>query len=275
MGCNCDKNLEELEIEKDNNYQQLENNFLENKGYRNDIKTNFHKSSTLNPSSKAFYSKDKATFDYLSTITENNETINKEENNIGNNIIEEDKEEEDEENIDKTKPTDEFSQILLGFINKLRENPHSCINLIQNSESNIQIDKHHRLIYKSRAKVALNKGLKSFEEAKLILSNTKPMEKLKYDYNLRIKMPKEEKDIKNKNYLKNAVFIKNDNGMDIKSYWREIIWEPETCFILMIVDDNGKHSGAKRRDILNPNYKYIGLNSKMINKSFACYITLK
>ena len=275
MGCNCDKNLEELEIEKDNNYQQLENNFLENKGYRNDIKTNFHKSSTLNPSSKAFYRKDKATFDYLSTITENNETINKEENNIGNNIIEEDKEEEDEENIDKTKPTDEFSQILLGFINKLRENPHSCINLIQNSESNIQIDKHHRLIYKSRAKVALNKGLKSFEEAKLILSNTKPMEKLKYDYNLRIKMPKEEKDLKNKNYLKNEVFIKNDNGMDIKSYWREIIWDPETCFILMIVDDNGKNSGAKRRDILNPNYKYIGLNSKMINKSFACYITLK
>ncbi len=274
MGCNCDKNLEELEIEKDNNYQQLENNFLENKGYRNDIKTNFHKSSTLNPSSKAFYSKDKATFDYLSTITENNETINKEENNIGINIIEEDKE-EDEENIDKTKPTDEFSQILLGFINKLRENPHSCINLIQNSESNIQIDKHHRLIYKSRAKVALNKGLKSFEEAKLILSNTKPMEKLKYDYNLRIKMPKEEKDLKNKNYLKNEVFIKNDNGMDIKSYWREIIWDPETCFILMIVDDNGKNSGAKRRDILNPNYKYIGLNSKMINKSFACYITLK
>ena len=275
MGCKCDKNLEELEIEKDNNYQQLENNFLENKGYRNDIKTNFHKSSTLNPSSKAFYSKDKATFDYLSTNTENNETINKEENNIGNNIIEEDKEEEDEENIDKTKPTDEFSQILLGFINKLRENPHSCINLIQNSESNIQIDKHHRLIYKSRAKVALNKGLKSFEEAKLILSNTKPMEKLKYDYNLRIKMPKEEKDLKNKNYLKNEVFIKNDNGMDIKSYWREIIWDPETCFILMIVDDNGKNSGAKRRDILNPNYKYIGLNSKMINKSFACYITLK
>lgn len=274
MGCNFDKNLEELEIEKDNNYQQLENNFLENKGYRNDIKTNFHKSSTLNPSSKAFYRKDKATFDYLSTITENNETINKEENNIGINIIEEDKE-EDEENIDKTKPTDEFSQILLGFINKLRENPHSCINLIQNSESNIQIDKHHRLIYKSRAKVALNKGLKSFEEAKLILSNTKPMEKLKYDYNLRIKMPKEEKDLKNKNYLKNEVFIKNDNGMDIKSYWREIIWDPETCFILMIVDDNGKHSGAKRRDILNPNYKYIGLNSKMINKSFACYITLK
>ena len=274
MGCNCDKNLEELEIEKDNNYQQLENNFLENKGYRNDIKTNFHKSSTLNPSSKAFYSKDKATFDYLSTITENNETTNKEENNIGINIIEEDKE-EDEENIDKTKPTDEFSQILLGFINKLRENPHSCINLIQNSESNIQIDKHHRLIYKSRAKVALNKGLKSFEEAKLILSNTKPMEKLKYDYNLRIKMPKEEKDIKNKNYLKNEVFIKNDNGMDIKSYWREIIWDPETCFILMIVDDNGKNSGAKIRDILNPNYKYIGLNSKMINKSFACYITLK
>ena len=274
MGCNCDNNFEELEIQDGNNYQQSGNSNIENDQFNNNLKINFHKSSTLNPTSKAIFSKNKTNFDYLSTITENNEAINSEENNQEKKIIQE-KDEEDEENIDKSKPTDEFSQALFDLINKLRENPHSCINLIQNSESNIQTDKHQRLIYKSRAKVALNNGLKAFEEAKLILSNTKPMEKLKYDYNMRIRMPKEEKNIKNKNYLKNQILIKNDNGIDIKAYWREIIWDPETCFILMVVDDNGKNSGAKRREILNPSYKYIGLNSKMINKSFACYITLK
>ena len=101
------------------------------------------------------------------------------------------------------------------------------------------------------------------------------MEKLIFDYNMRIRIPKNEKDIKNKDYLRNQILIKNDTGMGIKSYWREIIYDPETCFILMIVDDNGKKAGMKRRDILNPKFKYIGISSGMINKSFACYITLK
>ena len=43
----------------------------------------------------------------------------------------------------------------------------------------------------------------------------------------------------------------------------------------MIVDDNGKRAGYKRRSILNPEYKYIGISSKMIGNNFICYITLR
>ena len=274
MGCDCTKKIEELELKDNENYKENYGlkeirKYPEFEKQNNDkIKLNFHISS---PNLKTY---GKNTLDYLTTISENNEGYNKEENNQEKNIIEEDQD-EDDENIDKNRPMDEFSQILLDEINKLREDPHAYIELIQNSETNIQTDKKHGLIYKSKVKVELIKGLKAFEEAKLLLSNTKPMNKLIYDYKMRIKLPKNEKDIKNKNYLKNQVLIKSDNGINISSYWREIIYEPETCFLLMIVDDNGKKSGYKRRGILNPEYKYIGLSSIRINKSFACYITLR
>ena len=42
----------------------------------------------------------------------------------------------------------------------------------------------------------------------------------------------------------------------------------------MVVDDSDKKPGNKRKDLLNPNYQFIGISSKMINKSFVCYITL-
>ena len=276
MGCDCEKKIEEFEIQKDGNYysQEEQNEQHSENQSGNRIKLNFHKRLPISPNLRALSSKEKPNMDFLLTITENNDTINREENNLEKQIIQED-EKENEENIDKSRPTDEFSQILLDEINKLREDPHSFIELIHNSEVNINTDKRKRLIYNSRVKVALNKGIKSFEEAKLLLSNTKPMEKLIFDYNMRIRVPKNEKDIKNKDYLRNQILIKNDTGIGIKSYWREIIYDPETCFILMIVDDNGKKAGMKRRDILNPKFKYIGISSGMIYKSFACYITLK
>ena len=41
----------------------------------------------------------------------------------------------------------------------------------------------------------------------------------------------------------------------------------------MIVDDTGSKTGLKRKDILNPDYKYIGISSVTIGKTFACYVT--
>ncbi len=65
-----------------------------------------------------------------------------------------------------------------------------------------------------------------------------------------------------------------EKGINIRSYWRDVIKDPEISFLLMIVDDNGHKSGKKRKDILNPNMKYIGISSVEINNNFACYITL-
>ena len=280
MGCRCDSKFEELEIEKSANIENPNSNpNFQTISEVNKISSNntlLHKSSTLTPDIKNYLSKHNEIFQ---TISDKNVTINYDENTSKKNTIDYYQPEEDdslEENIiDKSVPSDEFSKYIFTQINLLRENPSSYINLIQGSESNIQRDKKNRLIYKTKLKVALDKGIKAFEEAKLILSNTKPMPKLNFDYDMKLKLPKNEINIKSNNYLKNQVLIKGDKGINIKAYWKEIIYDPETCFVLMIVDDNGKKAGFKRRNLLNPEYKYIGISSKNINNNFICYITLR
>ena len=280
MGCRCDSKFEELEIEKSANIENPNSNpNFQTISEVNEISSNntlLHKSSTLTPDIKNYLSKHNEIFQ---TISDKNVTINYDENTSKKNTIDYYQPEEDdslEENIiDKSVPSDEFSKYIFTQINLLRENPSSFINLIQGSESNIQRDKKNRLIYKTKLKVALDKGIKAFEEAKLILSNTKPIPKLNFDYDMKLKLPKNEINIKSNNYLKNQVLIKGDKGISIKAYWKEIIYDPETCFVLMIVDDNGKKAGFKRRNLLNPEYKYIGISSKNINNNFICYITLR
>ena len=281
MGCRCDSKFEELEIEKSANKENPNSNpNFQTISEVNKISSNntlLHKSSTLTPDIKNYLSKHNEIFQ---TISDKNVTINYDENTSKKNTIDyyQPEEEDDslEENIiDKSVPSDEFSKYIFTQINLLRENPSSFINLIQGSESNIQRDKKNRLIYKTKLKVALDKGINAFEEAKLILSNTKPMPKLNFDYDMKLKLPKNEINIKSNNYLKNQVLIKGDKGISIKAYWKEIIYDPETCFVLMIVDDNGKKAGFKRRNLLNPEYKYIGISSKNINNNFICYITLR
>ena len=273
MGCKCDSKPEELEL--DNLEKKTKEEFQTiNKESKTENSLSYRKSSDIN---NHLLKND----EIYQTLSDKYGTIYLDENTSKKNTIEiMEKEEENNESfeenelIDKSVPQDEFSKYIFSQINLLRENPSAFIELIRNSESNIQIDKKNRLIYKTKVKVALNKGIKAFEEAKLILSNTKPMEKLKYNYDMNLKFPKKETNIKNSEYLKNQVFLKNNKGIKIKAFWKEIIYEPETCFVLMIVDDNGKKSGFKRGSLLNPEYKYIGICSKMINDKFICYITL-
>ena len=72
---------------------------------------------------------------------------------------------------------------------------------------------------------------------------------------------------------KKKIKKKKKNGIPIKSYWRDIIKEPETSFLMMIVDDTGLKAGLKRKDMLNPGMKYIGISSVKIEKSFVWYMT--
>ena len=65
-----------------------------------------------------------------------------------------------------------------------------------------------------------------------------------------------------------------NNGISVKSYWRDIIKDPEISFLMMMVDDNGIKSGMGREDLMDPKMKYIGISSIEINGSFVCYITL-
>jgi hypothetical protein len=170
-------------------------------------------------------------------------------------------------------PKDEFSKYIFEHINMLREDPKSFIKNIEEAKSFISRNKDNKLIYKKKIKVLLSQGLLAFEEAIAILQFCKPMNKLIFEPNLMVKLPKSEDDIKNKDYFKNEIKHMIEKGIPIQAYWRDIIKEPETSFLMMVVDDTGVKSGLKRKDILDPNKKYIGISSICIGKHFVCFLT--
>ena len=171
-------------------------------------------------------------------------------------------------------PSDNFSKALFSQINKIRSNPQSYINFIENSKKNIMTDKKGRLIYNGTIKIALTRGEQAFDEAIDFLKKSKSMEQLVFNPYLTVEMPKTANEIKYKNDLRYKVEKMINKGIIIKSFWRDVIRDPEISFLMMMVDDTGEKSGLRRRDLLDPNMKYIGINSIEINGSFACYITL-
>ena len=172
------------------------------------------------------------------------------------------------------KPEDSFSSFMFRKINALRENPSSFIDAIEKAKSNIQLDKSGIKIYKTSVKVALNNGESAFDNAIELLKKTKPMQKLQFNPDFLIDIPNNEVDVKSKQYLTDQVKLKLDAGIDVKSFWKDIVSDPESCFILTIVDDSGKNPGSKRDDILNKDLKYIGISTVKIGRSFACYMVL-
>jgi len=172
-----------------------------------------------------------------------------------------------------TLPIDNYSKYMLDEINKIRADPQSFIGIIEDAKDNIK-NKNGKIFYNGKVKIALSKGESAFNDAINYLRNTKPMEKLKYSKLMTVKPPVNERNINDKRYIGNKVKIMLKNGIKIKSYWRDIINDPEISFLLMIVDDNGLKSGMRRNDILDPDMKYIGISSVQVNHSFSCYITL-
>ena len=170
-------------------------------------------------------------------------------------------------------PQDEFSKYIYEHINKIRADPQSFIPNIEEAKRYITRNKNNKLIYKKNIKVALSQGVLAFEEAISILKICKPMDKLIFLPNLVVKLPENEEDILDKNYFKNEIKKMKQNGIPIHSYWRDIIKEKVTSFLMMIIDDTGLKFGLKRKDILDPNMKYIGICSTNIGKYFVCFMT--
>ena len=173
-----------------------------------------------------------------------------------------------------TVPLDNYSRYLLEQINRIRLDPQSFIGVIEDAKANIIKDKYGRIVYNGKMKIALAQGETSFKEAIDYLKKVDSMEPLKYAPQLTVIPPQNELEIEDKDDLSRKVIDMINAGINVKSYWRDVIKDPQISFLLMIVDDNGVKSGMKRKDILNPNMKFIGISSAEINRNFACYITL-
>ena len=171
-------------------------------------------------------------------------------------------------------PGDNFSKALLSQINSIRANPQSYISIIQKEKNNIIVDKRGRLIYNGKNKIALTRGEEAFNEAIDFLKSSKATDRLIYNPYLTVEMPKTENEIRFVNDLRYKVDGLVNKGIIIKSFWRNVIRDPDISFLMMIVDDMGEKSGMRRKDLLDPNMKYIGISSVEINGIFVSYIIL-
>jgi hypothetical protein len=172
-------------------------------------------------------------------------------------------------------PEDNYSKYLLEQINKIRTEPQSFIGVIEDAKDNIKKSKHGKYYYNfNQTKVGLKEGEIAFNQAIEYLKALQPMNPITFSQSLIPTPPKNQEEIHDINYLRKNIVEMMKNGFNVKSYWRDFINDPEICFLLMIVDDNGKKKGLRRNDILNPNMKYIGISSVQINDDYVNYFVL-
>ena len=268
------------------NYKEMKNNknnnnYEQNYNYNYEFKKKYSNNNKRNKNIiyQDFYYKE-ITYGSSSSSSSNRSSIKSQLNNKNNNDELRKSFPEDNNrnillnNLEK-EPEDEFSRYIFKEINNIRKNPKSFIEKIESSKKNIIIDKRNNCIYKGKQKISLNNGVYAFENTIKHLKILRPMNELIYSPNMNIKLPFNEEEINNRNYQHDMIeFLRKKNKININSFWREIIKDPEECFLLMIVDDCGTNCGNKRKDLLDNRIKYIGINSIKIGKYFACYIEL-
>ena len=182
----------------------------------------------------------------------------------------------DKINEEKNAKYSEYPEKMLLLINKIRADPVSYADIIEDSIQNIveEQDKDDetktRIIYKRKVKVALNRGELAFKEAADELRNMNSMPPLELKNDICIPLPEDEDEIKDSSYLREQVRILRENT-NIDVFFKDLIKVPEVSALLMIVDDSGKNPGKKRQAVLNKDFKYIGISSKFIGKTFIAY----
>ena len=250
MGCQCANQKEEVKDELAKNEDNIEETEKNN---------NFEQKEEIFRSS-------------------NQEGENQEQIKESNNENQRD-EEEYNERINEVKNTKyaDYPEKMLELINKIREDPASYADIIEDSIQNIienQDDDEGKpkIIYKKKVKVALTRGEPAFREAAEILRNMESLPPLEFKNDICVPLPDNESDIKDSSYLREQVNILRETT-NIDVFFKDLIKLPEVSALLMIVDDGEKNAGRKRNAILNKNFKYIGINSKFIGKTFIAYFT--
>ena len=204
--------------------------------------------------------------------------INKNENIDQHNAqnAQEDEDYLEKLNEEKNAKYAEYPDKMIEIINKIRENPNAYADFIEDSIKYIieipdkEEETKTKLIFKKKVKVALNRGEVAFHEAAEILRNMEPLPPLEFNGNICIPLPQNEEELKDPNYLKDQVkALKENNNIDL--YFKDLIKLPDVSALLMVVDDNAKNTGRKRNAILNKDFKYIGINSHFVGKTFLAY----
>lgn len=144
--------------------------------------------------------------------------------------------------------------------------------LIPNIQPNVDGKKGFLYIQEKVPKVTLNKGEPAFKEVMEKLNNLAPMEKLKIKKELNMEIPEREE---YKNEYINELF--NAKKEELKDSFKNITCHYDigssiatVSAALQVVDDSN-FKGARRNNILNPSFKYVGFGSHKVKAKNYCF----
>ena len=181
----------------------------------------------------------------------------------------------------------DYNTRIVEYINKLRTNPKEYAKFILSNMQYIykrvkiiaddltgQNEEKVEYYFKKKVKVELYKGEIAFIEAAKFLSDLNPLNELEIKEEIKINiLPEKEEEINN-----DKIFIKNQlneikKKFNVSAFFKDNVKNPEIGLMLMIIGDYKNSQNKKRNALLNPDYKYIAVNSKFIGDKFVSYFT--
>ena len=238
-------------------------------------------------------------------INNNNENIKSNESNFNNNnysnILEDDDRKKIIKSLIKNKcpkeienKVQESSNILssnkvdynirvIDLINQIRIDPEKYaevilnnirfiskeIRIIANDETG-QNEEKQEIFFQKKVKYKLNKGEKAFIRAADYIRNIEPMNELMIKDEIKLMLPENETELNDNTFVKKQL-IEIRKNYNINAFFKDNVKNPEVGMLLMIVGDSKNNENKKRNAILNPEYKYISVNSKFLGDSFIAF----
>ena len=221
----------------------------------------------------------------------NNENIlkstNKQSENEKDNIKEKNKINVSINSVVSSSNKGDYNSRIIDLINKLRTDPKSFAEIILSNMQYINkkikivsdnttghVEEKIQIFFQKKVKVELYRGEEAFIETANFLHNLKPLNQLIYKDDIKINiLPENEEEIKNDKFLLKDQIIEIRKKSNINAFFKDNVKNPEIGLMLMIIGDYKTSQNKKRNTILNPDYKYIAVNSKFIGQKFVSYFT--
>ena len=181
----------------------------------------------------------------------------------------------------------DYNTRMVDLINKLRTNPKEYAKIILSNIQYIQKrvkitadditgqnEEKEEIFFQKKIKVELYRGEIAFLETAEFLNKLKPLKELKVKEEIKMNLLPETED----QILNDKILIKNQldeikKRFNISAFFKDNLRNPEIGLMLMIIGDNKNSQNKKRNALLNPDYKYIAVNSKFIGDKFVSYFT--
>ena len=181
----------------------------------------------------------------------------------------------------------DYNTRMFDLINKLRTNPKEYAKIILSNIQYIQKrvkitadditgqnEEKEEIFFQKKIKVELYRGEIAFFETAEFLNKLKPLKELKVKEEIKMNLLPETED----QILNDKILIKNQldeikKRFNISAFFKDNLRNPEIGLMLMIIGDNKNSQNKKRNALLNPDYKYIAVNSKFIGDKFVSYFT--